>query len=87
MEDAVSNDKLLSQRCIRRERCRLHNQAVLNKDKLIIEHTQCVDKMILRHNKKVSELQEKWQKDRRRINGKVISRLIFFHLCYYPYYF
>ena len=71
LEDAVTNEKRLSRDRIRIVRRRLHDRVILNKNKQMIEHSQCVDKMVLSHNKKVSELQEKWHKDRRRINGKV----------------
>ena len=85
LEDAVTNEKRLSRDRIWRVRRRLHDQVILNKNKQMIEHSQCVDKMVLCHNKKVSELQEKWHKDRRRINGKVKSCSIFYHSFYYPF--
>ena len=85
LEDAVTNEKRLSRDRIRIVRRRLHDRVILNKNKQMIEHSQCVDKMVLSHNKKVSELQEKWHKQRQRINGKVKSCSIFFHSCYYPF--
>ena len=71
LEDAVTKEKRLSRDRIRIVRRRLHDRVILNKNKQMIEHSQCVDRMVLSHKKKVSELQEKWHKDRRRINGKV----------------